>query len=290
VVNPQNLGLTGSINRGISLFTGEVEWCAILCDDDIFEADFVSTLVHAIEKRSARTIIHSRKILIDARGRTIREALPSPAEESGFDYLVHRSQYKRETFLSGLFFNRTAFDEIGGYPQFTTGLASDDAFIFSLSLKDRLVCEGDAIVFIRMHLDAESHQCAEILPQLQALSEFGAYCDGVARRSGSFDDAHLRILSGAIQRYIALKNSALFIKNLLYLTGSARQRYRQELAETYRLSREKRFPLVRSARLIVSGAYLSGLLPAFLHTQKLLSLFLQGLFYFRRAVLRSLAI
>jgi hypothetical protein len=201
--------------------------------------------------------------------------------------MMSRTQYKRETFLSGIFFNRSAFEEVGGYPQFTTGLASDDAFIFSLSLKDRLVFERKATVFIRMHLDAESHQCARILPHLRALSEFGAYCDGAARNCGRFDKAQLRILSSAIQRYITLKNSALFIKNLLYVAGAARQRYRQDMAETYRISREKRFPLLRSARLIVSGAYLSGLLPAFLSAQKLLSLLLQGLFYFRRVVSRS---
>ena len=37
VVNENDIGMIGSINKGINLFSDKVEWCTILSDDDLLE-------------------------------------------------------------------------------------------------------------------------------------------------------------------------------------------------------------------------------------------------------------
>lgn len=48
VMNEQNLGMIGSINKGVNLFSSEVEWCTILSDDDVLDNDFIAKLVHTV--------------------------------------------------------------------------------------------------------------------------------------------------------------------------------------------------------------------------------------------------
>jgi len=139
VRNDSNLGLIGSINKGIRLMPEEAAWCTVLSDDDMLDSRYVEKSLEEAERFGARAIVDSRRVFIDSEGKKTRNAAPAPAEESAFDYLRNRMKGLRETYLTGVLFNRCAFEEIGGYPEFATGMASDDAFIFALSLKDRLV-------------------------------------------------------------------------------------------------------------------------------------------------------
>ena len=118
VVNEKNIGMIGSINRGINLYSDAVEWCTILSDDDFLDKDFVKNLLHTAVISEAKSIVHSHRIFIDKQGSKIREALLSPREETAFEYIKMRAKFKRETYLTGVLFNRKSFLEIKGYPAF----------------------------------------------------------------------------------------------------------------------------------------------------------------------------
>ena len=182
VVNDHNMGLMGSINKGVGLFPTSVEWCTILCDDDELDARFIQDMIVALRTYSPTSIVHGHKIIIDQEGRIIRHAADPPEEENAFEYLRHRLMKYRETFLSGLFFRRDTFCGIGGYPVFLTGAATDDAFIFALALQDRLVYQKTAAVRIRFHESAESHSFRDIEAILQTVRQFQIYCQEMAFR------------------------------------------------------------------------------------------------------------
>ena len=176
VVNPRNLGMAGSINEGISRFSDAVEWCTILSDDDLLDAGFVRSVSRTAAETRARSVVHSHRVFIDAGGERIRDALPAPPEETALEYLGARSRRTRETYLTGVLFHRRAFHDVGGYPVFSTGLASDDALLFSLALRDRLIFDGTALAFVRVHTEAESRTARDGLKKLETVDEFCGWC------------------------------------------------------------------------------------------------------------------
>jgi glycosyltransferase involved in cell wall biosynthesis len=214
VVNENNIGMIGSINKGINLFSDEVEWCTVLSDDDILDKDFIMRLLNTAITFAAKSIVHSHRIFIDKQGNRIREAVLSPQEETALDYIRMRANSRRETYLTGVLFNRNAFKEIKGYPSFATGLASDDAFIFALSLKDRLLFERTTCAFIRIHEEAESISNMGVVRKIQTIREFGDYCRRAAREFGNFTPEQMRSFYLMIKGYIKALNSYWWLRNV----------------------------------------------------------------------------
>jgi glycosyltransferase involved in cell wall biosynthesis len=176
VVNPRNLGLAGSIDAGVGLFSSAVEWCCVVCDDDLLDPSFVQEALTRASESRASAVVSGHRVFIDAAGKMIRDALPAIGEESAVAYLGARLRVQRETYLTGLLFDRRAFKAIGGYPKFTTGLASDDALIFALAMSDRLVHAPRAIARIRFHAGAESRSAKDALAKLETVDEFCGSC------------------------------------------------------------------------------------------------------------------
>lgn len=185
-VNEHNLGLIGSINRGIGLMPSAVSWCTVLCDDDLLDSNFIEALAATATAASAASIVRSHLVYVDGAGRYIRDAVPAPPEETALEYLRTRARSARETYLTGVLFRRSAFEAIGGYPAFTTGLVSDDALIFALSLRDRLVFDGQARAYIRLHEGAESLTSHDAIRKLKTIMEFREYCIRQVRERGEF--------------------------------------------------------------------------------------------------------
>ena len=199
VKNLQNLKLCGNINRGISLLDPEVSWCTILGDDDLLDADFAARCLEGAADTGATHIIDSRRVFIDHKSDIIRPAASGPPEETAASYLRSRQAGARETWLTGVFFSRRGFEEIGGYPMFRTGFLADDAFIYALSQRDRLVYRDDATVFVRSHPNAESTTfTSSIMPDILAtVNQFRDYILDAKRetyRAGLETDEEFRKL------------------------------------------------------------------------------------------------
>lgn len=214
IVNGTDIGLHGSINKGIGLMDPEIEWCTVLCDDDLLARDCVELMLRRAASDSAKAVVHCHRVFIDVGGEEIGEAFPAPRGESGVEFLLQRMKALRQTFLTGVLFKRNAFLAIGGYPEFKTGMASDDAFIFALSLQDRLVHEEETSVRIRFHEGAESQSFSEIGNILDTLNEFKAYCRRSALESGRFDHRSLAELERILSRYSITLTSSSWLQNL----------------------------------------------------------------------------
>ena len=214
IANDRDLGMIGSINKGIRLMPEEVTWCTVLSDDDLLDSRYIEKSLEAAEKFGAETVVDSHRVFIDAEGNKIRDAAPAPVEESAITYVRNRAMGTRETYLTGVFFHRQAFEEIGGYPDFTTGMASDDAFIFALSLKDRLVHQEKATAYVRIHAGAESQACSRMPDIVKTLDQFHAYVARVAGESGRLAPPEREEFRILVDRYAVIIGSSCWIQSL----------------------------------------------------------------------------
>lgn len=234
VYNAHNAGLIENINKGIPMFSDEVHWCMILCDDDLLEKDSIHKLAIALSTTGAKSVIRAHLIFIDNQGEKIRDAYLSPPEETALDYISLRSRSQRETYLTGVLFNRGVFQKINGYPAFLSGLAADDAFIFALALRDRLVFERGAIAYIRIHEEAESRLSSDGIRKLKTIEQFADYCKRVAKESGTFDLQQLREFETVLRTYLRALNSLWWIRTVHYaLTRDSKDR--EQLADLFSL-------------------------------------------------------
>lgn len=260
VYNVRNAGLIDNINKGIPMFSGEIQWCMILCDDDLLDKDCITKLVHTLIAAAAKSIIHSHLVYIDSQGNKIRDAQLAPPEETAFDYINMRSRFLRETYLTGVLFNRTAFREINGYPAFSSGLAADDAFIFTLALKDRLLFERDALSYIRIHAGAESRTASDGMRKLKTLQEFAEHCERVAKNSTLFDRKQLREFEIVLRKYLRALNSFWWIRAVHHAL-TQENKDREQLADLFSLMRNNRDNFSFRVKFAVVCQNITGIFP-----------------------------
>ena len=199
ILNPQNLGMAGSINKAVRLLSDEVRWCTVLADDDLLAPTFIESLAE-VTGCGAKSVLDSHRVFVDGDARPCGEANPAPVEEDALEYLEARNRQQRQTYLTGVLFSRDAFESIGGYPVFSSGLASDDAFIFALALRDKIVRVPRAVAFVRLHDEAESRRVGGALLKLATADQFASYCEKAVARAG-FDGARLRQFERTLQLY-----------------------------------------------------------------------------------------
>ena len=212
ICNNNNIGMIGSINKGIELMPKEATWCTILCDDDALHVDYVKESLIAIKKYHVKTILDCHRTFININGNKISEALEAISEISATEYIKKRLEASRQTYLTGILFNRDAFEKIGGYPRFTTGMATDDAFIFSLSIEDRLVYSSKSKAYIRIHEGAESVSLQDVPLILESISEFKTYCQSKIKEIGFSSPKDADAFMTILGEYAARLNSNCWLK------------------------------------------------------------------------------
>lgn len=247
IVNTQNLGLIGSINKGVRLFPSEVTWCTVLPDDDILHEDYLKNMREAVDEYSRPDVINCHRVLIDEAGCALPEKISKPPlHESPLEYLAGRAKFRRKTYLAGIFFSRDAYEAVGGYPHFTTGMATDDAFIFALSMHKGLYYAPLATVSVRIHSSAESASSTGTSKHLESLKEFSVYIKTVSTTSGAFDINTLSRIDMIMSRYIRLLNSYTFLRELDAISLSA-EPYRTKKANSdtlFALAKQHEYPLL----------------------------------------------
>lgn len=249
-INDRNLGLAGSINRGATLLGSSVEWLTVLCDDDVLSENFVESMVKYLDDGVAHTIIRSGLKILDVHGIQIREGKPGQLIESAMDYVYERYKGRRETYLSGLFLKRSVFDAIGGYPQFTTGMATDDALIFVFALQNRLYLNPETHVGIRFHDEAESLTNTDFYKHVQALQEYSKYC-AQAAAAMNLPSAQLASLDFLLTRFVRKVSSELWMRNVHALFASRQEPKHEDSKNLFRFALQHRY--VFTARVVADA-------------------------------------
>ncbi len=253
VVNPENIGIGGSVNRGVRLFPPDVAWITVLADDDLLDPDYVRAALACVASTGARSVVDGHRLFIDGGGRKIRDANRPALETSAFGYIRSRARFRRESYLTGVLFSRAAFEKAGGYPVFSTGAGTDDAFIFALALLDRLHHAPSAVARVRIHSDAESRNASRALEHLKSTSELEAYVLAKAEGSGLIDRRELDSLRKWMRRYAAMTNDLHWNRRAASAAvddGPARS---AGVADLCAVAREGKYPFTARTRV---NAYL----------------------------------
>lgn len=247
VENEANIGMSASVNRGMSMFGPEVGWCTVLGDDDWLEPEFISSCLAEGERNPGAVVLDGSREIVDAKGRGLRRARRPGGDVTALEFLESRLLQRRDSFLTGVFFRRDAFPAIGGYPVFATGLASDDAFIFSLALRDRLVAVNSAAACVRFHSDAESHLPGELRLLLETMDQFVAYCRTGGAASGMVSGWDEERLVRTLDAYRAAVNSGNWLRHLHAALGME-SGGDGLLKSLYALGESPEFPFTRRVR------------------------------------------
>jgi len=257
IQNEHDIGLIGSIRKGMQLFSDRVTWCTILPDDDLLDREFINSMVGYVDHHPDIDVIHGHRRMIDAAGGVLGEASLPPEKETAVEYLVARSQFIRQTFLVGVFFSRSTYTQVGGYPQFTSGMASDDALIFGLSLKQGLYFNKNAIASVRMHPEAESHSSSDARRHIRSFMDFQNHIMRMLATNDTFTRSDLETIRRVLKKYARISISGLWLRRVHALLSNGLASPDKELSDLYKLAKANEYPF--SLRVRVEAFFASTL-------------------------------
>lgn len=202
VRNDRNLKLTGSIRKGIESFSDRVSWVTVLPDDDLLDRDFINTMLDFVLDQPKAQVVHGHLVMIDAEGGKTAESNVPPDHETAIEYLLGRALFLRHTFLCGIFFSRDAYNSMGGYPEFPTGMATDDALIYRLSLENGLFFNRSAVSFVRQYPEAESYRSADAPSHIRSFEAFRTYVHRASMNTGLFTSVEIALIEAITDHYV----------------------------------------------------------------------------------------
>jgi len=211
VVNETNLGTAKNYDTAVRLFDGNVAWALILDNDDVLDKDYLKTMVEAHEKYPEAKVICGHQMIVDARKRFIRDDEPRPEFEDAETYLTLRCRGRRDLRSSNVFFEMKRFIEVGGYPQFPSGMGTDTVLIFALAFGNQLAYAPSAKILIRVHEGAESITTDHLWEKLTSMKRMPEYCEAVYRRCPNAQHNKGRVLK-TLKDHVRVQASALLTK------------------------------------------------------------------------------
>jgi hypothetical protein len=133
----ENMGmdnLSAHWNRCIQKTTED--WVWLFSDDDEMEADCIPAFFRAIESFPNHQVYRFGLSIMDEKGQVSGGNASSPEIISGFEF--GRMRFFREFSSAAVefIFARSAFDSVGGFPQFPAAWCADDAAWISFSGAD----------------------------------------------------------------------------------------------------------------------------------------------------------
>jgi glycosyltransferase involved in cell wall biosynthesis len=125
----ENLGqksLVAHWNRCIEV--SSEPWIWLFCDDDVMEPRCVEMFYRTIEREKDNfRVLRFNTLTIDDDGNVTRTNPTHPLTESGIQFIYHRLQGERSSFVTEYIFSREAYIENKGMIDFPIAWASDDA-------------------------------------------------------------------------------------------------------------------------------------------------------------------
>ena len=170
VLNEQNLGTYGTLNRGLDRATGE--FVAILNDDDAWLPEKLQRQVSMLDENPEVGLVHTGGEFIDGEGNTI-EGQPLgfayPTFETG-DRLLDLV-YQNRVVASAAMFRRSVLKDIGGFNEDYFG-SGDWQMWFRMAEQFDLGFVPGKLTQYRVHSGSASHNQEKIWQDDQLLREW----------------------------------------------------------------------------------------------------------------------
>ncbi len=225
--NPVNTPVLTKFNQLVA--QGRGDWMLILCDDDLLDPDYLSSMAVKMRQYPQATLFRSRYKLIDTEGRTLRldnncKEFMSAAEFLSRVFMPEKDFYKMN--ISGVLFPRELFLKLGGFPELPLAWHSDRLAWAILGGEGGCVFEERPLCSVRLHPGSiTSSFNKKITSALE--SDLGAkrIFEGVLEKVGQSD------LSKEDRRYLAEARKQLKIYMSRHLTRSLDHGFIANLSE-----------------------------------------------------------
>lgn len=153
-INEKNLGKKSIVynwNKCLSLAKGE--FFALLCDDDIMNPDFISSMLELSTKYPQCDVFKSRTLLFNSiDNRIINESPLWPEYESYDEFLKNSLMGLRHHTISEFFYRTSAIKSKGGYKIYPSGYYADDASILCFAKYNGIVSSSKVYITFRKSL------------------------------------------------------------------------------------------------------------------------------------------
>lgn len=147
--NEKNLGSESIVlNWNRCLEHAKGEYFVLLCDDDMLQPNFVSSLLGLFYTYPACNVCHARKWNLNATGEKIESPM-WPEYETGEQFLIQRLSKNRHHTISEFLIKTTALRTRGGYVVFPSGFYSDNASIIQLSQVGGIASSKECLMTFR---------------------------------------------------------------------------------------------------------------------------------------------
>lgn len=132
--NEKNLGYedpANNWNRCLELAHGE--YFALLCDDDLYEPEFISEMISLARKYPKIDIFRSKVRWINESNEVLGYYPTSPQYETCTNYMYDLFTGFRKQTITEFFYRTNAFRKCGGYAHLPKAMGSDWLTIFNVS-------------------------------------------------------------------------------------------------------------------------------------------------------------
>ena len=167
--NEKNLGkkdLVANWNKALSYIDGDL--IVLASDDDLYDANFLDTLVKLSLKYPSVDLFHCRVAVINDKNKPIYWG-PSIAEyETDIDFIYQRSINRRTQLISDFMFRRRAIEKIGGFVSYPLAWYSDEMTLYKLAQGKGVVCAQETLFYWRSSLENISSKNDDTLQKADA--------------------------------------------------------------------------------------------------------------------------
>lgn len=153
-VNESNLGGADPVaNWNKCLDYAKGNFFALLCDDDVYDRNFVSEMLSLTSKYPDVSVFRSRVKMIDSNDSIIDLFPSSPTYESAMDYLWAKVSRNRIQTISEFLLRTSTMRKCGGYVNMPKAWCSDEISILEFAKDGGIVHSNSLLVSFRMSGD-----------------------------------------------------------------------------------------------------------------------------------------
>lgn len=145
--NDAQLPMIENWNRCVELAEGK--YFSILCDDDIWQPDFLKEIILLTEKYPSVHVFRSRVAVVDENDNIIKVSEKAPEFSSVLDFIYARISDFNTFFLSDFVLKTEELKQMGGFVQMPSGWGSDDLTYYKLGAKNGIVCSSELNFYYR---------------------------------------------------------------------------------------------------------------------------------------------
>ena len=171
-VNETNVGVKDpACNWNECLKKAGGEYFCLICDDDVYEPEFIEEMLKLADKYPQCNVFHSSVKVFNAKDEVIQVFPKSPEWESTAEYIINVSERKRKQTISEWMYKREHIVSLGGYSNLPLAWGSDYLSIMRFSVDGGIAStDKELAVFRRSDINITMQKQGQCETKVQALS------------------------------------------------------------------------------------------------------------------------